>query len=124
MFFSSRGQHDVVASGRTKQIAAPGVSWFGDINLDPPWRRPANKGVRLKAVPLLVCLAACLLPGCAVLRQLDEWSRPKIRYINPRDIGPDGLPNAKRKGYVNKFIIASEIPVEEFYPSQWHSSGD
>jgi hypothetical protein len=66
--------------------------------------------------------AVCLLPGCAVLEQLDEWSRPKIRYVDPRDIGPDGLPNAKRKGYVNKFILASEVPVEEFYPGKWYSS--
>jgi len=66
--------------------------------------------------------AVCLLPGCAVLQQLDEWSRPKIRYVDPRDIGPDGLPNAKRKGYVNKFILASEIPVEKFYPGKWYSS--
>lgn len=72
---------------------------------------------------LLVC-AASLLPGCAVLRQLDEWSRPKIRYVDPRDIGPDGLPNAKRKGYVNNFVIASEIPVKEFHPSKWYASHD
>ena len=78
--------------------------------------------MRLKPVALVACLS-CLLPGCAVLQQLDEWSRPKIRYVDPRDIGPDGLPNAKRKGYVNKFILASEIPVEEFYPSTWYSSG-
>jgi len=71
---------------------------------------------------ILLLSALCLLPGCAVLEQLDEWSRPKIRYVDPRDIGPDGLPNAKRKGYVNKFVLASEIPVEEFYPSTWYSS--
>lgn len=69
-------------------------------------------------VPLL----ALMLSGCTVLQQLDEWSRPKIRYIDPRDIGPDGLPKAKRKGYVDKFILASEVPVKEFYPSKWYSS--
>ena len=71
---------------------------------------------------LLPVLALFFLPGCAVLQQLDEWSRPKIRYVDPRDIGPDGLPDAKRKGYVNKFILASEIPVEKFYPGKWYSS--
>jgi hypothetical protein len=50
------------------------------------------------------------------LQQLDEWSRPKVRYIDPRDIGPDGIPVVRRKGYVNKFIIYSEVPVTEFYP--------
>lgn len=77
----------------------------------------------MRVMFLLAICSLCLLPGCAVLQQLDEWSRPKIRYIDPRDIGPDGLPDAKRKGYVNKFILASEIPVEEFHPSTWYSSG-
>ena len=71
---------------------------------------------------LLGCCCASLSTGCTVLQQLDEWSRPRIRYINPRDIGPDGLPNAKRGGYVNKFILASEVPVDEYYPSEWYSS--
>ena len=75
-------------------------------------------------VKLFIALLALLLNGCTVLQQLDEWSRPKIRYVDPRDIGPDGLPNAKRKGYVNKFILASEIPVEEYYPAKWYSSGN
>jgi len=69
----------------------------------------------LTSVRLLIPLLAMLLSGCTVLKQLDEWSRPKIRYVDPRDIGPDGLPNAKRRGFVNKFIIYSEIPVKEFY---------
>lgn len=68
--------------------------------------------------------AALLLQGCAVMRQLDEWSRPKIRYVDPRDIGPEGLPDAKRKGYVNKFILASEVPVEDFHPGKWYTSRD
>jgi hypothetical protein len=74
------------------------------------------------AVKICIPLMALLLSGCSVLQQLDEWSRPKIRYVDPRDIGPDGLPNAQRAGFVNKFILASEIPVEEFYPGQWYSS--
>ncbi|MBJ7259470.1 MAG: hypothetical protein JHD33_08015 [Chthoniobacterales bacterium] len=65
---------------------------------------------------LLILPLALLLSGCAVLQQLDEWSRPKVRYIDPRDIGPDGIPVVRRKGYVNKFIIYSEVPVTEFYP--------
>ena len=79
----------------------------------------------VRAVQAILLLSVvCLLPGCAVLKQLDEWSRPKIRYVDPRDIGPDGLPDAKRKGYVNKFIVASEIPVAEYHPSTWYSSRD
>ena len=78
---------------------------------------------RVRAVRAIFLLSAVfLLPGCAVLEQLDESSRPKIRYVDPRDIGPDGLPNAKRKGYVNRFILASEVPVDEFYPGKWYSS--
>jgi hypothetical protein len=92
------------------------------ISLDPCGRQRTN-GVVRRMLFLFCGCAGLLLPGCAVLQQLDEWSRPKIRYVDPRDIGPDGLPHAKRKGYVNKFILASEIPVEEFYPSTWYSSG-
>ena len=91
------------------------------ISLDPRGRQRTNGEVR--RMFLLLCgWAGLLLPGCAVLQQLDEWSRPGLRYIDPRDIGPDGLPVAKRKGYVNKFILASEVPVDEYYPSDWHSS--
>jgi len=79
--------------------------------------------MRLKPVALVACFS-CLLPGCAVLQQLDEWSRPRIRYVDPRDIGPQGLPNAKSKGFVNKFILASEIPVEDFHPGEWYTSRD
>ena len=80
---------------------------------------------RVRAVRTIFLLSAvCLLPGCAVLKQLDEWSRPKIRYVDPRDIGPDGLPNAKRKGYVNKFILYSEIPVKEYYGLPYYTSRD
>jgi len=79
----------------------------------------------MRKIPATLLVSAVfLLPGCAVMRQLDEWSRPKIRYVDPRAIGPDGLPNAKRKGYVNKFIVASEIPVKEYHPSTWYSSRD
>jgi hypothetical protein len=92
------------------------------ISLDPCGRQRTN-GVVQRMLLLFCGCAGLLRPGCAVLQQLDEWSRPKVRYIDPRDIGPDGLPNAKRKSYVNKFILASEIPVEEFYPSTWYSSG-
>ena len=66
----------------------------------------------------LIPLLALLLNGCTVLQQLDEWSRPKIRYVDPREIGPDGLPYGQRKGYVNKFILYSEVPVSEYYPSK------
>lgn len=76
--------------------------------------------MRIKATVLLACLAL-LLPGCAVLRQLDEWSRGPVRYVDPRDIGPDGLPNAKRKGFVDKFIVWSQVPVEEFFPTKSYS---
>lgn len=58
------------------------------------------------------------------MRKLDDWSRPKIRYVDPRDIGPEGLPDAKRRGYVNKFIIWSQVPVSEFYPSKRFTSRD
>ena len=71
----------------------------------------------------LILLAAST-SGCAVMEQLDEWSRPKIRYIDPRDIGPDGLPVSKRKGYVNKFILWSEVPVSEFYGQPYYTSGN
>jgi len=62
------------------------------------------------------------LPGCAVLKQLDEWSRPGIRMVDLRDIGPEGLPNAKRRGFVNKFIVYSEVPVGEFYGLPYYTS--
>jgi hypothetical protein len=73
---------------------------------------------------LLWLLVAPMLSGCAVLQQLDEWSRPKVRYIDPREIGPDGLPAARRRGYVNKFILWSEVPVSEFYGLPHYSSGN
>ena len=73
---------------------------------------------RLPSVRFLIPLLALLLNGCTVLQQLDEWSRPKIRYVDPREIGPDGLPYGQRKGYVNKFILYSEVPVSEYYPSK------
>jgi hypothetical protein len=73
---------------------------------------------------LLWLLVAPMLSGCAVMEQLDEWSRPKVRYIDPREIGPDGLPAAKRRGYVNKFILWSEVPVGEFYGLPYYSSED
>jgi hypothetical protein len=72
---------------------------------------------------LLIPLAG-LASGCAALEQLDEWSRPKVRYIDPRDIGPDGLPTSRRKGYVNKFILWSEVPVGEFYGKPYYTSGN
>lgn len=75
--------------------------------------------------PLLWLLVLPLLSGCAALQQLDEWSRPNVRYIDPREIGPRGLPPAgKRRGYVNKFIIYSEVPVEEFYGLPYYTSAD
>jgi len=74
---------------------------------------------------LLGVLALPLLSGCAALQQLDEWSRPKVRYVDTRDIGPSGLPVAgKRRGYVNKFIIYSEVPVQEFYGLPYYTSSD
>ena len=72
---------------------------------------------------LLPCLAlAPLLSGCAVLQQLDEWSRPGVRYVNPADIGPDGLPAGRNPWFVNKFILWSEVPVDEFYGLPSYSS--
>jgi hypothetical protein len=68
-------------------------------------------------------LLAGLTSGCAVVEQLDRWSRPKVRCIDPREIGPDGLPNDRRKGFVNKFIIWSEVPVSEFYGQPYYTSG-
>lgn len=76
-----------------------------------------------KAFFPLICCAAFFLPGCAVLKQLDEWSRPGIRMVDLRDIGPEGLPNAKRRGFVNKFIVYSEVPVGEFYGLPYYTSG-
>ena len=71
---------------------------------------------------LLLVLMAGLTSGCAVMEKLDEWSRPKVRYIDPREIGPDGLPNDRRKGFVNKFVIWSEVPVSEFYGQPYYTS--
>ena len=71
---------------------------------------------------LIICLALTTTTGCSVLRQLDEWSRPGVRYIDPRSIGPDGLPSARRKGFVDKFIIWSEVPVSEFYGQPSYTS--
>ena len=82
----------------------------------------ANRAMCSKYAALLA-IASCALPGCAALQQLDDWSRPKIRYIDPREIGPDGLPNDRRKGFVNKFIIWSEVPVSEFYGQPYYTSG-
>jgi hypothetical protein len=73
---------------------------------------------------LLLVLMAGMTSGCAVMEQLDEWSRPKVRYIDPREIGPEGLPNDRRKGFVNKFIIWSEVPVGEFYGQPYYTSGN
>ena len=93
------------------------------ISLDPRGRQRTN-GVVRKILLLFCGCAGLLLPGCAVFQQLDEWSRPRIRYVDPRDIGPDGLPNAKRRGFANKFIIYSEVPVKEFYGIPYYTSGN
>ncbi len=73
-----------------------------------------------RLLPLL--LLTPLLGGCAVLQQLDEWSRPKVRYVDPRDIGPDGIPAGRNPWFVNKFILWSEVPVDEFYGLPAYSS--
>jgi hypothetical protein len=74
---------------------------------------------------LLGMLAFPLLSGCAAWRQLDEWSRPGVRYVETREIWPAGLPAAgKRRGYVDKFIIYSEVPVQEFYGLPYYTSSD
>ena len=60
--------------------------------------------------------------GCAQLAQLDAWSRGVKPYENPAQVGPDGIPVQKRKHFIDKFILWSEVPVTEFYGLPYYTS--
>lgn len=86
---------------------------------------PNNPARFMKCPAICVALAASMmLPGCAVLQQLDDWSRGPVRYVDPRDVGAKGLPASvtRRRHFIDKFIIWSEVPVEEFYGLPYYTS--
>lgn len=74
---------------------------------------------------LLVFVAAALT-GCAALQQLDAWSRGTKTYVDSRDIGAKGLPASvtRSKGFVDRFILWSEIPVNEYHGLPYCTSRD
>ncbi len=85
------------------------------------WLFAATGGMKVAMKHLLVAFAL-LATGCAQLAQLDAWSRGTKRYVDPAEMGPDGIPNQPRKHFINKFILWSEVPVSEFYGKPYYTS--